>query len=240
MHRLTGGRYALGLGRGFDLLFDVMGVPRVTGAQLEDVDRHLPHAVARQARSWATTGPPASYPYLSQDSSFDEDIPVLMMAIGRAHPRARRAGRRRRRAAHVLHRRDPRPGRRHGPHVGRARRAATRRPCGSGRCWPPSRSRSPRRSRCARPSAGWRPTSRATARCWSRANGWDPTTSRGSARTRSWPATRARSTRSARPSSSPPARRGAARRVARGRRPPARPSSARPASPTSSTPARTA
>ena len=36
LHRLTGGRYALGLGRGFDLLFDVMGVPRVTGAQLED------------------------------------------------------------------------------------------------------------------------------------------------------------------------------------------------------------
>ena len=36
LHRLSGGRYALGLGRGFDLLFDVMGLPRVTGAQLED------------------------------------------------------------------------------------------------------------------------------------------------------------------------------------------------------------
>ena len=27
MHRLTGGRFALGLGRGFDPLFDVMGLP---------------------------------------------------------------------------------------------------------------------------------------------------------------------------------------------------------------------
>jgi alkanesulfonate monooxygenase SsuD/methylene tetrahydromethanopterin reductase-like flavin-dependent oxidoreductase (luciferase family) len=36
MHRLTGGRYAFGLGRGFDLLFDVMGVPKITGAQMED------------------------------------------------------------------------------------------------------------------------------------------------------------------------------------------------------------
>ncbi|GAB3698049.1 LLM class flavin-dependent oxidoreductase [Saccharopolyspora tripterygii] len=36
-HRLSGGRYALGLGRGFGALFDVMGLPKVTGAQLRDV-----------------------------------------------------------------------------------------------------------------------------------------------------------------------------------------------------------
>ena len=48
LHRLTGGRYALGLGRGFDLLFDVMGVPRVTGAQIEDAIGHLPPALARR------------------------------------------------------------------------------------------------------------------------------------------------------------------------------------------------
>lgn len=81
MHRLTGGRYAFGLGRGFDLLFDVMGVPRVTGAQLEDaigIYRSLWHGQAVLGHD----GPAGSYPYLSQDSSFDEDIPVLMMAIG--------------------------------------------------------------------------------------------------------------------------------------------------------------
>jgi probable F420-dependent oxidoreductase len=81
MHRLTGGRYAFGLGRGFDLLFDVMGVPRVTGAQMEDavgIYRSLWHGRSVTGHK----GPAGSYPYLHQDGSFDEDIPVLMMAIG--------------------------------------------------------------------------------------------------------------------------------------------------------------
>ena len=81
MHRLTRGRYAFGLGRGFDLLFDVMGVPRVTGAQMADtvgIYRSLWHGQAVLGHD----GPAGSYPYLSQDGSFDEDIPVLMMAIG--------------------------------------------------------------------------------------------------------------------------------------------------------------
>lgn len=75
------GRYALGLGRGFDVLFDLMGVPRVAGAQLEDV-------IGIYRTLWGGgsvaghDGPAGSYPYLNQDSSFDEQIPVLMMAIG--------------------------------------------------------------------------------------------------------------------------------------------------------------
>jgi probable F420-dependent oxidoreductase len=80
LHRMSGGRYALGLGRGFDLLFDVMGVPRVTSAQIEDavgVYRRLWHGEA-----FGHDGPIGSYPYLSQDATFDEDIPVLLMAIG--------------------------------------------------------------------------------------------------------------------------------------------------------------
>jgi len=80
MHRLSGGRYALGLGRGFDLLFDVMGLPRVTCAQLEDaigIYRRLWHGEA-----FGHDGPAGSFPHLSQDKAFDEDVPVLMMAIG--------------------------------------------------------------------------------------------------------------------------------------------------------------
>lgn len=80
LHRMSDGRYAFGLGRGFDLLFDVMGVPRVTGALLEDtvgVLRRLWHGEA-----FGHDGPLGSFPYLSQDPSFDEDVPVLMMAIG--------------------------------------------------------------------------------------------------------------------------------------------------------------
>ncbi|HEX4190265.1 MAG TPA: TIGR03857 family LLM class F420-dependent oxidoreductase [Marmoricola sp.] len=80
-HRLSGGRYALGLGRGFGLLFDLMGVPKVTGAQLEDaigIYRKLWHGEAVMGHD----GPAGTYAYLNQDSSFDEDIPVMLMAIG--------------------------------------------------------------------------------------------------------------------------------------------------------------
>jgi alkanesulfonate monooxygenase SsuD/methylene tetrahydromethanopterin reductase-like flavin-dependent oxidoreductase (luciferase family) len=36
MHRLTGGRFTLGLGRGIQPLFDAFGIPRITTAQIED------------------------------------------------------------------------------------------------------------------------------------------------------------------------------------------------------------
>ncbi|MVZ99640.1 TIGR03857 family LLM class F420-dependent oxidoreductase [Actinomadura sp. LD22] len=81
MHRLTGGRFALGLGRGFDLLFDVMGLPRVTSAQLEDF-------IGIMRRLWRGEpvidhhGPAGDFPYLNQDPSFDEDIPILLTAMG--------------------------------------------------------------------------------------------------------------------------------------------------------------
>lgn len=81
LHRLSGGRYAFGLGRGFDLLFDLIGVPRVTGSQLADaawIYRELWHGRAVAGHD----GPAGHYDYLSQDSSFDEDIPILLMAIG--------------------------------------------------------------------------------------------------------------------------------------------------------------
>lgn len=80
-HRMSEGRYALGLGRGFDLLFDVMGLPRVTMAQIEDavgIYRRLWHGEAVLGHE----GPAGSFPYLNQDASFDEDIPVLVMGIG--------------------------------------------------------------------------------------------------------------------------------------------------------------
>ncbi|MCW2785764.1 MAG: Phthiodiolone/phenolphthiodiolone dimycocerosates ketoreductase [Marmoricola sp.] len=80
-HRMSGGRYAFGLGRGFGMLFDLMGVPQVTGAQLEDavgIYRRLWHGQAVGGHD----GPAGNFPYLNQDASFDEDIPVLLMAIG--------------------------------------------------------------------------------------------------------------------------------------------------------------
>jgi probable F420-dependent oxidoreductase len=57
-----------------------MALPKVTGAQLED-------AIGIYRRLWRGEafdhdGPAGRYPFLSLDSSYNERIPVLMMAIG--------------------------------------------------------------------------------------------------------------------------------------------------------------
>ena len=39
MHRLTGGRFTLGLGRGIAAMYAAFGVPPVTTAQMEDFAR---------------------------------------------------------------------------------------------------------------------------------------------------------------------------------------------------------
>ena len=81
MHRLSGGRFALGLGRGIAPLVDAMGVPRSTMASLTD-------AIGLYRRLWrgetifGHSGPAGTYPFLRLDPEFDEDIPVLLAAIG--------------------------------------------------------------------------------------------------------------------------------------------------------------
>lgn len=81
MHRMTGGRFALGLGRGFDMLFGIMGLPPITMAQMAD-------AIDLQRRLWAGElvmghdGPAGSYPMLCLDPEFDEHIPVVVTALG--------------------------------------------------------------------------------------------------------------------------------------------------------------
>jgi 5,10-methylenetetrahydromethanopterin reductase len=81
MHRLSGGRFSLGLGRGMDRLFDAFGLPRITTAQLEDfagLMRRLWHGDTVVGHS----GPAGSWPVLALDPTFDEDIPLLLSAFG--------------------------------------------------------------------------------------------------------------------------------------------------------------
>ena len=81
MHRLTGGRFTLGLGRGVAALQGAYGLEPITTAQLEDVAdvlRRLWHGEA----IFGHDGPIGSYPVLHLDSSFDEDIPLLLVAFG--------------------------------------------------------------------------------------------------------------------------------------------------------------
>ncbi|MGH9275865.1 MAG: TIGR03857 family LLM class F420-dependent oxidoreductase [Acidimicrobiales bacterium] len=81
MHRLTRGRFALGIGRGIGPLTDIMGIPRITMAQMED-------AVGLYRRLWrgeavfGHDGPAGRYPLLSLGSDFDEDIPVMAACLG--------------------------------------------------------------------------------------------------------------------------------------------------------------
>ena len=81
MHRLTEGRFTLGLGRGVERLFDAFGLPRITTAQMEDF-------AGLMRRLWqgeivvGHDGPAGKWPVLVLDPDFREDIPLLMSAFG--------------------------------------------------------------------------------------------------------------------------------------------------------------
>ena len=81
LHRLSGGRYAFGLGRGFDALFDLMGLPRVTSARLEDSAGILRALWSGDAVA-GHDGPAGSFPYLRRISEGSDRIPILAVALG--------------------------------------------------------------------------------------------------------------------------------------------------------------
>jgi 5,10-methylenetetrahydromethanopterin reductase len=81
MHRLTGGRFALGFGRGFDPLMGAIGLRPVRWAEIEDLSgilRRLWHGEMVLGHD----GPAGKFTYLNQEPTFDEDIPILMVALG--------------------------------------------------------------------------------------------------------------------------------------------------------------
>jgi probable F420-dependent oxidoreductase len=81
MHRLTDGRFTLGLGRGIERMFDAFGIARITTAQMEDI-------VGLLRRLWkgevvvGHDGPAGKWPVLVLDPTFDETIPVGLVAFG--------------------------------------------------------------------------------------------------------------------------------------------------------------
>lgn len=81
MHQLTGGRFALGLGRGIDRMFQAFGLPRITTAQLEDfagLMRRLWNGEAVVGHQ----GSAGSWPVLALDPEFRLDIPLILSAFG--------------------------------------------------------------------------------------------------------------------------------------------------------------
>ena len=81
MHALTGGRYALGIGRGIERAKKAFGYPPVTTAQMEDF-------VGLMRRIWngevviGHDGPAGSYPALAMRGIEPVHIPMALTAFG--------------------------------------------------------------------------------------------------------------------------------------------------------------
>jgi len=81
MHKLTLGRFSLGLGRGIPQMFDAFGIPRITTAQIEDF-------VGLMRRVWrgepviGHDGPAGKYPVLAMRGQGSEHIPMTFTAFG--------------------------------------------------------------------------------------------------------------------------------------------------------------
>jgi probable F420-dependent oxidoreductase len=81
MHRLSKGRFTLGIGRGVAAMYNAFGVPAVTTAQMEDfaqVMRKLWHGEV----IFNHDGPIGKYQILFLDPDFDEDIRLGIVAFG--------------------------------------------------------------------------------------------------------------------------------------------------------------
>ena len=81
MHRLTEGRFSLGLGRGIAPMFKAYGLPSIKTAQIEDF-------VGLMRRIWrgevvvGHDGPAGKYPLLTMGPDYSEHIPMTFTAFG--------------------------------------------------------------------------------------------------------------------------------------------------------------
>lgn len=81
MHRLTNGRFCLGIGRGIAPMFRAFGLPPITTAQMEDFAGTM-RRLFRGEVIIGHSGPMGSYPVLALDPTFDEAIPLGITAFG--------------------------------------------------------------------------------------------------------------------------------------------------------------
>jgi len=81
MHRLTGGRFTLGIGRGIRPLQDAFGMAPVTTAQMEDF-AGIMRRLFRGETIVGHDGPIGRYPALRLGRDYCEDIPLGLVAFG--------------------------------------------------------------------------------------------------------------------------------------------------------------
>lgn len=81
MHRLTNGRFTLGIGRGVPAVQKAFGIPPVTTAQMEQFARLMRRLFRGEAvQGYASNG--VAHPVLMLDPSFDENVGLAMVAFG--------------------------------------------------------------------------------------------------------------------------------------------------------------
>jgi probable F420-dependent oxidoreductase len=81
MHRLTEGRFCLGIGRGIAPLFAAYGMSKITTAQMEDF-ADVMKRLFRGEIIIGHDGPIGKYPVLALDPTFNENIPLGITAFG--------------------------------------------------------------------------------------------------------------------------------------------------------------
>jgi probable F420-dependent oxidoreductase len=82
LSRLSGGRFALGVGRGVQIRAQMMGLAPVTNAQLADFVS-LMRRLWKGERVFGHESSLGKFPYLHQADWMNESIPLLMTAFGR-------------------------------------------------------------------------------------------------------------------------------------------------------------
>ncbi|ULE33281.1 TIGR03857 family LLM class F420-dependent oxidoreductase [Mycobacterium sp. IDR2000157661] len=81
MHRLSGGRFTLGIGRGIGAIYGAFGIPPVTTAQMEDFARVM-RRLWQGELIFNHDGPLGKYQVLFLDPDFREDIRLAIVAFG--------------------------------------------------------------------------------------------------------------------------------------------------------------
>jgi probable F420-dependent oxidoreductase len=80
MHRLTGGRFSLGIGRGIKPIFDAFGLPGIKTAQMEDF-AGLMRKVWKGEVVFGHDGPAGKFPLLAMGPDYNDDIPLTLTAF---------------------------------------------------------------------------------------------------------------------------------------------------------------
>jgi probable F420-dependent oxidoreductase len=80
MHKMTGGRFSLGLGRGIAAIFDAFGLPRIKTAEMEDF-AGLMRTIWNGEVVFGHDGPAGEYPLLAMGPDFQSTIPLTLTAF---------------------------------------------------------------------------------------------------------------------------------------------------------------